>query len=180
MEAEANPIDMTLKESLSLRQLTIDDLAALYPMEYETAGASTRPLRPGRVLAPQHFASAIWEDALVNLVLKQPRAGVPVGLFTVFSADFRHGIAYGRLVVQTNVDHKDGELAAQLAIQYTFRLWPIRRLLFESLSTPSQFPANLLGDVVGPVEGRLGSHYFIEGQWVDVYVFGIDREAVSV
>lgn len=129
------------------------------------------------VSSPESFAEHLWRSVLVQHLVLEVTAAAPVGLVTAYDADFRNGTARVALLLDRSLHGEGWPLEAlALFVNYVFRTWPLRKLYAEVAPHVLQQFATGIGGLVRE-EGRLIAHEYVGGEWCDVVIVSLFRDA---
>ena len=162
---------------VSIRPFMVEDLEFFYALMLDPV-IGRRFRWGGSTPHPEEVASAAW-DGLCQFAVERRRTGVPIGVATVFGADFRHGFASAAVLVAPEArGWALGLEGFALMVDYAFRTWSLRKIYSEVLEESfAQFQS---GDGrFFQVEGRRRAHQFVDGRYQDLYTLAIYREAWS-
>lgn len=130
----------------------------------------------GATPSPEQVAASLWENVLAQFVVEGVESATPIGLVAVTTPMFRDGHAYLSAVGTPRAQGSGLVLEAVLLLcNYAFSTWPLRKLYLEA--TEPSYRAFRSGiDRYFSEEGRLRSHTFWNGGYVDVVITAIYRE----
>jgi RimJ/RimL family protein N-acetyltransferase len=161
-------------QRVRLRPINERDRAFLYElMIAPEAGGRVR--FAGATPSPEKVAATLWESVLAQFVIEGVKAGEPIGLVAITSANFRDGYAY---VSALGLPSAQGPgllvEAVLLAFNYAFLTWPFRKIYMEATEDSFELFRSGLGRFFQE-EGRLREHSFWNGRYVDVRILAVYR-----
>jgi RimJ/RimL family protein N-acetyltransferase len=130
----------------------------------------------GRTPSPDEFVRSMWTGVLAQFLVIDHASGMPVGVTSIYNADFNDGFAYFALAKFDPARPSRRLLeGAALFLDYAFANWPFRKLYAESIEENfEQFHSAVRW--LFREEGRLRGHVFLEGHYTDTLVLALYRE----
>lgn len=120
--------------------------------------------------SPQALAQLVWEDVLVQFLLR--RHGAPVGHMYAYSVSMRHqhcSVGLSTIPEEFNrgvVVREFGQF-----VSYLFAQFPLAKVYAYVLECNDRgFGRSAFG-----LEGKLRSHEFVDGEWVDLLIYAATR-----
>ncbi len=175
--AEALPRESLATADVALRPLDPGDVPALYRASLDPAESYRWRFR-GATPSLQQFNDALYQGTLAQFAVTDRPTGSLHGLVVVYNAMHEGGWAYVAFQRVANADARRGHMIVGiiLMIDYAFRTWPFRKLYGE---LPSYNYESIVGSIGTPVveEGRLKDHMYFDGNYYDMHIIAIYREA---
>jgi hypothetical protein len=157
----------------SLRSVQPPDVPMLYEWVMDPR-VNHRWTTRGMLIPYDAFASKVWEDTLVNLLVFPDAAGQPVSWAAVTSVDLHSGYASGAVVVDPDKPTTAcvGPRTVFLLLRYIFAVYPLRKIYFESPEYAAHDFRTALGSLM-TVEGTLTEHLYYGGQYWDKHILAV-------
>jgi RimJ/RimL family protein N-acetyltransferase len=161
---------------IRLRTVMPEDYGHLQMLETSSELAPIWRLR-GSTPNPQEWAHGLTSSVLAQFLVVSNRTEKPLGLVTLFNANFQDG--HARLAAAQFDGHGRSPLMIfgfGLFVEYAFRCWSFRKLYMD---VPEfNYPALASGlNRIFVVEGRLRDHYYLDGQLWDELILAIHRDS---
>lgn len=163
-------------ERVVLRPVSPADYPVL--MREELAGPESVLFRHrGVTPSPEQFVSKLWDGVQSQYLICEPFRGIPAGLVLSYHPDYRNQTAHLASIVFAS--HRRATWPHEgtaLFIDHLFDTFPVRKLYAEVLDANyAQFasiPAGLFVE-----EGRLRNHEWVAGEWADLAILALYRDA---
>jgi RimJ/RimL family protein N-acetyltransferase len=130
----------------------------------------------GLTPSPEQHAGRLWAGVSVQFIVEDKHRKQPVGVVTAFDVDFRSGHAQlSALVFKDFREHGWPLEGVEIFIDFLFMAHGLRKIYgHSSAANFEQFKSALRG--VAREEGRLQSHEFVNGVYLDKIILAIYRE----
>lgn len=158
---------------LFLRPIVPSDYERLYRFALSPALAY-RWRYKGYTPSPETFAQKLWEGALSQYAVANPRDSLACGLVGLYNANFGAQHVSFQVLLMEDMAHRGlGIDASLLMLEAAFRNWPFRKVYFE---VPEyNFPQFRWALRFFEAEGRLRENDFVDGRAWDVHIFSLSR-----
>lgn len=161
-----------------IRPLIPSDLPYVYELLLNDDLAWTWHYNTGAIPPYEIFVKTFYGAALYYLVITLTGNDRPVGVVAMYNADLRNRHGY---IATAFADGLHGSMASieamEMCLEYTFYKWDLAKVYmqvpefrFENYRTGE--------DIYFSVEGRLGSHYYLDGRRWDMLIISVYREVV--
>ncbi len=174
-EAELKPLTVVQGERVRIRHVTGRDYEFLYAIE--TTGTRTTRFRlQGVAPGPERFIQTIWDHTQIYFVVEDLADASLLGTLALYDADFRNG--HGKIAVAFVPGISGGSAleASELFIDYLFHAFPLRKVYADALELNLVNFRSVIGSPFAE-EGRLRSHQYVEGDYRDLVLLALYRQA---
>lgn len=176
VEAEPAPL-VTKGRWTSLRPVNPGDYGWLFDLFTDSSNLHSWNLR-GRVPSYEEFPGLLWDRVLVQFAVIANSTNAPIGLATIYSADFRSGFAKFALILNPEYRQLGWSLeGAALTLTYGFQNWDLRKFFIEMLEFNSQGSGLTVDGSPFVEEGRYRDFEFYDGDYWDLIIYGLERAA---
>ncbi len=175
------PADVTNVPTLTGRRTTLrpvdeSDYDFLYALGCdEELGFRWR--HRGETPSPDAFHQGLWTGILAQFVICANADSQRVGHVFVYNANFRFQTAFIAMAVKPSLVRRGWTLeAGKMFINYTFSMWPLRKLYAEV----PEFNFAQFSSGTGKafqIEGCMRDHEFYAGRYWDLLILALYREA---
>jgi len=159
-----------------LRPLFPDDVTQLYSLVQHPEVSRTWRFR-GQTPSPEAFYDCLWHKVIAQFVICRHSSSAAIGLVTAFNGDFRNG--HCELSVVAAAQMRTSPVIAQGIIQfvdYVFETFGFRKVYLETLDC-NVARLGIDRHIAVEVEGRKRAHERVSGEWTDLVVGAIYRDA---
>lgn len=134
----------------------------------------------GAVPSPKQWEVNFWAGVVAQYLIVETKAqdnhSTPLGLVSLYNANFQHGTAYlSAASFTTGSGAPMVLLGVAMFIDYVFDSFDMRKLYMET----SEYNLQQFKSGVGSyftIEGRLKNHSFVQGQYNDEYILAISKK----
>ena len=173
------PRPSLLTRRLALRPLNQADHGRLYELSVTPRTIHTWRFA-GAVPTFEEFVQSLNQGVHFQLVIAKRDSFEPIGLINLYNANFRHGYAYLATIVEPSLQSTGIGMEAVFAfVYYSFSVWPLSKIYFESLDSNWQQMKSGLRRGVFHEEGCLRSHAYVEGRRQDYHIAAIYRDVAT-
>jgi RimJ/RimL family protein N-acetyltransferase len=160
---------------VALRQISMRDYDYLFAL---TAGVETAfrwRQQPG-MMNPAAFGDTLWRNVFAQFIVVHCATAQPVGLVSAYNPDMANRTVYVASLIDPEFRDQGWPLeGSDVFIRYLFEVHGFRKLYGEAVDFNMKEFRSILGKLVH-VEGRLRRHFYIAGEWRDMYILAIHRE----
>jgi len=157
-----------------LRPILADDYELIRGVEMSAGNAITYRQR-GASLSPEQFNQSLWAGVVAQFMIVEIASNAPVGVVACYRPDYRNASAYFAGVVFPGYSSGRPLEGIALFLDYVFKAYPFRKIYGESLEPNFAQFSSMVG-TVAHVEGRLRSHEYYDGAYVDQVIIAIYRD----
>lgn len=131
----------------------------------------------GQTPSPENYANRLWAGVVAQFIIVSKANSQPIGAVACFDPDYRNGHAELGGMVFPSLKNAAWPLeGVRLFVDYLFHAFPFRKLYGHSLAPVADQFASAFG-AVAKVEGRLSDHEYLNGEYVDMVIFALSRDA---
>lgn len=148
-----------------------------YDLLYEWAAREEIPWQwRGRPVSPEGLLESMWVDCLFHYIVETRNPPRPIGLVTVYGANFHHQNCYLQAGLIEPYQRRGWPFeAVALALSIVFRRYNMRRVYAQT--TLEAFEQFASGEGIWfEVEGRLREYAYVNGRFVDSLILVASRE----
>lgn len=130
----------------------------------------------GSTPGPEQWSRSTWANSLCQFLVVSRQDGAPIGLVSLYDADFRDGIGFVAAAKFSLEDRSLKMLSGTLLfLDYVFASWRLRKVYFDVPGfNLDQFGFALRESL--EVEARLKENLFAAGRYWDRYTLTLTRE----